>query len=214
MAGREITRPIVVVCEGASDCSLINALVRQHSLLRIQALCPNDPQGFDAISNFLLGLSQTPGWRAMRGFLLVVDANGAITNRLAQVATILAPYNLQVADPFVVERTSSPARAVYLRPGPSRTGCFEDLLLDAIHERDASLIPCIDSFASCTQLSQSWTTNLQAKMKVHSLVAACCEDDPASALSYVWKYTSNPIPIGSSHFAGILDMLRQFEAIS
>jgi len=197
MAGRGITQPIVVVCEGPSDCSLVNALARHHFLAGIQAICPEDQGGgFSELSRLLTALSGQPRWRTMKGFFLVVDANGNIVQRLRDVTALLAPYNLQVTAPFVVQN-GTPARAVYLLPGPNRTGCLEHLLLDAVHENDANLITCVD-----------------AKMKVHSLIAGCCEDDPASALSRIWNHASNPVPISSSVFVDLVNLLRQFASIA
>jgi hypothetical protein len=214
MAARVITQPIVVVCEGPSDCGLINALVRHHLLDGIQAICPEEQSGgFTQLPNLLTALSQQPRWRTMRGFFLVVDANGNIPQRLSDVSAFLTPHNLQVTSPFVVEN-GSPARAVYLLPGPNKTGCLEHLLLDAIQGRDPNLIACVDTFASCVQAPLSWHNNLQAKMKVHSLVAGCCKDDPASALSRVWNFPSNPIPISSAVFTGLANLLKQFATIA
>ncbi len=214
MAGRGITQPIVVVCEGPSDCSLVNALARHHFLAGIQAICPEDQGGgFSELSRLLTALSGQPRWRTMKGFFLVVDANGNIVQRLRDVTALLAPYNLQVTAPFVVQN-GTPARAVYLLPGPNRTGCLEHLLLDAVHENDANLITCVDAFAACVQMPTSWSDNLQAKMKVHSLIAGCCEDDPASALSRIWNHASNPVPISSSVFVDLVNLLRQFASIA
>lgn len=210
MAGREITRPIVVVCEGPSDCGLINALTDRYSWTpKIQALCSENSGGFPAIPAFINGLSGTSGWRTKQGFLLVVDANGDPVGRLREANAFLAPFNLQVDNPYTIEENNLP-HAVYLMPKRGQAGCLEDLLVDAVKESDTSLITCVDAFAFCTRVSPSWAPNQRAKMRVHSLIAALCEDDPASALSRVWNYSSNPIPILSSVFADLVGMLAEF----
>jgi len=205
--------PVLVVCEGPSDCGLINALVQHHRLSGIEAQCPGERNigihGFSAIPKFLLALSTSPGWAALKGLFLVVDANGDPAARFAEAVQLMATVNCKVTNPFQVEMGALTA-AVYLMPGPGRQGCLEHLLLDAIETKDANLIACVDSFASCVKLPLSWAPNDLAKMRVHSLITACCEEEPAVALSRVWSRKGNPIPVDSSTFTDLVNLLQQF----
>ncbi len=161
--------PVLVVCEGPSDCGLINALVQHHRLSGIEAQCPGERNigihGFSAIPKFLLALSTSPGWAALKGLFLVVDANGDPAARFAEAVQLMATVNCKVTNPFQVEMGALTA-AVYLMPG--------------------------------------------AKMRVHSLITACCEEEPAVALSRVWSRKGNPIPVDGSTFTDLVNLLRQF----
>jgi len=139
----------------------------------------------------------------------MIDANGDPERRFTEAARMLASLNLSVTRPFQLEG-GYPARGIYLMPGPGRTGCLEDLLLDAIEREKPELIICVNSFADCVRSPLGWSANNQAKMRIHSLIAGCCEEEPATALSRVWMRRGNPIPIGSSTFSGLLSFLRQF----
>lgn len=208
-----IDRPILVVCEGPSDCGLINALLQHHQISGIRARCPQ--HGFSAIEPFLRGLETQSAWQELSGLLLVADANGDPLGRFEETARILTKFGLPVTQAFQLEHGGqrNTGRAVYLMPGPGRPGCLEDLLLDAIHRKSPNLIRCVDGFESCVQLSGAWNANDRAKMRVHSLMAACCEEEPATALSRVWHKRGNPIPIESPVFDELVSWLRRFEAL-
>jgi len=209
---REIKEPVVIVCEGPSDCNFVKALVERDLLAGIQAICPaeqNEAGGFFAIPKLLLGISASSGWPAVTGLALIVDANGNPEKRFSEAANMLASVNVSVTRPFQVEG-GHPAGGIFLMPGPGRTGCLEDLLLGAIEKENPELIACVNSFADCVQSPLGWSANKQAKMRIHSLMAACCEEEPAAALSRVWVRKGNPIPINSSSFSDLLNFLRQF----
>ena len=209
------TKPILVICEGPSDCGLINALIRHHGFGKIHCLCPGErnigPSGFAAIPQLLGALQTDSRWPDLAGLFLVVDANGDPAGRALEAVKIFQQIDLPIPATFTLHSEGSPSRAAYLVPGQGKTGCLEDLLLDAIQNAAPQLISCVDSFAECVTYPSLWPANDRAKMRVHALMAACCVEEPATALSRVWNREGNPIPIGSPIFDDLVSWLRRFE---
>jgi uncharacterized protein DUF3226 len=151
--------------------------------------------------------------KKVQGLALVVDANGNPGQRFIEAAAMLATVNFIVTQPFKLE-PRIPAAAVYLFPEPGKTGCLEDLLLDVIALADANLITSVNVFAGAVAKPLTWPPNKQAKMRVHSLMAACCVEDPATSLSWVWRKKGSPMPLNSPKFADLVKFLRDLETVA
>lgn len=216
MAVRNVDQPILIVCEGPSDCGLIDHLVRENSIVGIQTTHPKQRgagDGYDAIPKMLKLLLDAGQLKNLQGLALVVDANGNPSQRFSDAASMLASVNFTVSQPYQLE-PGMPTAAVYLLPESGKTGCLENLLLDVVAEADANLIASVDAFATAVGKPTTWPPNKQAKMRVHSLIAACCVEDPASSLAWVWHKQGNPMPLTSPKFAALVKLLRDLQIVA
>jgi hypothetical protein len=150
-------------------------------------------------------------WKELRGLSVVVDADTDPARRFRQVQQWLDAVGCSVTAPFL-PADANPAAGVFLLPGPGRSGTLEHLLLEAVFAADPRLELCVDEFAKCLVHPCSWPENRRAKMRMHALIAGCCEKHPAAALTYVWSERGNPIPINSPSFAELVEFFRQFPA--
>lgn len=136
---REIKEPLVFVCEGPSDCNFVKAV--EHHYTNGDSSDLSNRAGrrwwFLRDPKTSGGISASSGWPARTGLVLMIDANGDPERRFTEAARMLASLNPSVTRPFQLEG-GYPARGIYLMPGPGRTGCLEDLLLDAIREKNPS----------------------------------------------------------------------------
>lgn len=210
-----LTEPRLIICEGGSDKAFLEHLLGQQQMTGFQVECPREETvgagGYSAIAKLLAALLANAGWKKLKALYVVVDANSDPQCRFSEVQTWLRRVGCQVAEPFRVA-DGKPAAGVFLVPGAGRTGTLEHLLLEAVFAAQPILERCVDDFSKCLVHPCSWPDNQRAKMRLHALIAGCCEKDPASSLAWVWGRKGNPIPIDSPSFAEMAEFLRQFLA--
>jgi predicted ATP-binding protein involved in virulence len=61
--------------------------------------------------------------------------------------------------------------------------------------------------------TQITTGGAQAKMRLHALIAGCCEEEPSTNLATLWKKKGNPIPLASTKFNELVETLKAFTAL-
>ena len=216
MAGRSVEEPILVVCEGPSDCGLIDRLIDANRIIGVQSRYPKSldaGDGFDAIPKLLTLLKDAGQLSNLDCLVLLVDANGEPQSRFDKSKDMLAAIGFTVFAPFDFY-VGAPTAAVWFIRGQGKTGCFEHLLLDAVANSDPTLIAAVDAFAAAVGKPTSWSANKQAKMRVHALIAACCKEDPASSLAWVWNKQGNPFPLNNGVFDGLVNLLQRLTQIA
>jgi hypothetical protein len=216
MAARDVDQPILVVCEGPNDCGLIDHLLKEYKISGIQTYCPKHASagdGLAAIPKTLKLLLDAGQLKKVQGLALIVDANGNPAVRFNEAAAMLATVNFRVTQPYRLE-PGIPTAAVYLFPESGKSGCLENLLVDVIAQSDANLISSVNAYAVAVAKPLTWPPNKQAKMRIHSLMAACCEEDPATSLGWVWHKKGNPMPLTSPKFGDLVKFLRDLEQVA
>ncbi len=205
--------PSVVVCEGRSDANFLSALFDRHRIDGFEVTFPTGEQGggegASSIGKCLKAIMTGSGARlAIKKVIIVHDCDDSPDESFRQAQSYLESAQLDVPDRPIRFTLGDPRAAILMIPGADTRGTLETLLLQAIRGADSALLDCVDEFASCLDISDSWSENKRAKMKLHSLIAGCCKQDPASSLSWVWGKSGNPVPIDSSHFDEIAEFFK------
>lgn len=65
--------------------------------------------------------------------------------------------------------------------------------------------PCFD----CCKLDEV-PVGKAAKMRLTTIIAASCQNNPSCSVVWVWKETDNPIRLESKNFDPLADFLRRF----
>ena len=149
--------------------------------------------------------------KGLKGISLVVDADDKPGAVFADMAA--AMKNAGFVPPtksFAIETQAGIRVGVYTQPGVGQEGTLDNLLLEAVYEKTPKAKQCVDQYADCTDNVKNWKSNMQAKMRLSSIVAAYCEDNPWSSLAYVWNKKGNPIPIDSNRFTALSEFLKAF----
>jgi hypothetical protein len=204
-----------VVCEGYSDACFISALLDHKGVEEYQVGCPTSDsvggEGKDKIPKYLEALATNK--TGLRGILVLVDADDkpkTVFDAMAKAlenATFPAPTK-----PFSIEGTNLFRVAVFMIPRDGSTGTLEDILWEAAVQKDNEVKICVEEFASCTGQMSKWKPNKQAKMRMHSTIAAYCEENPSCSLAWIWSQKGNPVPIDSTRFDHISKFLAEFIA--
>jgi len=194
------TRRFIAVCEGYADARFISALLVHMKLTEYDVGCPTQGGGFgdgrDAIPIYLKAIAVVP--RGLSGILIVTDANDDPDKIFQQMADGLKDAGFPCpTEPFTLKQENDFRVAVFLVPGAKKKGTLEHLLLEALFAKSPVMEKCVADFLECTAFAKSWADNQQAKMKLGSLISACCEENPFCSLAWVWGVKGNPIPIDS-----------------
>jgi hypothetical protein len=214
-----ISNPIHVVCEGGSDKGFLEYLIRARRLKGFDVACPTPEtvgaHGLSGFPKYLLALETSTDRLKLRGLLVVADADENPAGRFQEVRGALAAMGCDLNEPFAPQRFDSKnlTIGVFLMPGRGRTGTLEHLLLDAVFEANRELERCVNSFRECLREPVGWPENKQAKMRLHALIAGCCEEEPSTNLATVWNKGGNPVPLGSKKFDELTETLRYFAAL-
>lgn len=214
-----ITNAIHVLCEGGSDKGFLEHLIRDRGLQGFDVGCPTPEtvgaHGRSGFRQYTLAIETSPDRPKLKGLLVVADADDNPAQRFQEIRGALAAMKCDVNAPFVPQRISSQdlTVAVFMMPGPGRRGALEHLLLEATLDQSRELEACVNGFRDCLRNPASWTENKQAQMRLHALIAGCCEEDPSTNLATVWSKGGNPIPLGSNRFDEMAETLRHFAAL-
>jgi hypothetical protein len=205
-------RPFIIVCEGFGDVCFVAALLLKKNLMLYDVGCPTKKGGFgegkESIPKYLQALAAVK--KGLRGILLLVDADNKPNEAFASMVAGLQSAEFPIPDEAFKISGNDFRVAIYLLPGPARSGTLENLLLEAVFDLKPKLEQCVEDFSNCTESVKGWSPNHQAKMKLSALVAASCERNPWCSISLVWSQEDNPIPIGSNRFDHLAGFLADF----
>jgi hypothetical protein len=215
---KDVPRPFLVVCEGMSDVRFVGSLLEHNKITDYNVGCPSREghgrgSGLDAIPAYLLAIGAiTQGKQKLRGILVLADSNDKPDERFSKIQTALSAAGFpKPSTPFNVEGGSVRV-GVFLVPEEGKKGTLDDLLLEAALQNNPPMRTCLDNFCECTGNVKSWKHNQQSKMRLSSLVAASCKDNPWASAAIMWSEEGNPIPISSDTFTPITNFLKRFIA--
>jgi hypothetical protein len=208
------TGPFLIICEGTSDARFLCVLLHENQIGGFQVAYPTKAtsggDGVSAIPEYLRAVSAGSSTKNLRGLMVIVDNDAAPHKSFRFVQDALRTSGFAVPKHRGAIQPGSIGTMILTVPSAQRHGTLETLLLDAVMDSAPELKRCIDRFASCTGRVKSWTKNKQAKMRLQSLIAAHCKDDPCTSLAWVWNKAGNPIPKRSGRFQYIVDALVSF----
>jgi len=214
-----INNPIHVVCEGNSDKGFLEHLIQDRGLHAFDVGCPTPEtvgaHGLSGFRKYFLAIDTSSDRAKLRGLLVVADADENAAQRFVEIRRALAAIGCDVNEAFVPQRVDAKnlTVAVFMMPGPGRTGSLEHLLLDATFDQRPELEACVNGFRDCLKRPLGWNENKQAKMRLHALMAGCCEENPATNLATVWNRRGSPISLNSRKFDRLVETLRYFAAL-
>jgi hypothetical protein len=213
-----LPHPFFIVTEGMGDARFLDELLKFRYITNCSIGCPSQESargktGKDAFPDYLASIqvarsrvSSTP----LVGLLIVADADTNAENAFAAITAGLGKAMFPAPRaPFSIEGNDLRV-AVYLLPGPGKTGALEHLLLEAVFAESPNLLDCLDKFSTCTGALRSSKPNQLAKMRMSALAAAFCEDDPWCSANTMWSDDKNPVPINSPCFNHLGDFLARF----
>jgi Protein of unknown function (DUF3226) len=211
--------PVYVVCEGNSDRGFLEHLIDSRQLAGFTVGYPtSETAGADGVSGIrklLLAIDTSSDRPKLKGLLVIVDADENPAQRFAEIRGALAAMGCDIREPFAPRRVEGKNLTVevFLMPGRGRKGTLEHLLLDGVFERNRQLESCVNGFRDCLKGPAAWPDNKQAKMRLHALIAGCCEEEPSTNLATLWNKKGNPIPLASAKFDELVETLRAFAAL-
>jgi len=209
----DIPLPNLIVCEGYGDLRLIDELLQHHRIANCNVACPSRDFGHDlgGFVKAVRALLDIKG-KALQGILVVIDADTSGADAFTAACSALAGGGFPVPPkPFIVEDLK-PRVAVYVMPGKGQDGTLEHLLVEAAYKKNPKAKKCIDEFLACIGNPGKVTPNQDAKMRMSSLVAATCTENPWSSPALIWKDKGNPVPIDSASFDPLVELLKRFSA--
>lgn len=209
----QFRRGHLILCEGDADCNFLSHLLVDRKIFDFDLIIPDVEGGgvtaFDRCLKALTGATSFDD--VIRGVVLVADSNDDPGKRLDSLKKVFANNGLPSPEkPFKKIATEKIKTAIVMIPSATNPGNLESLLLEAAFDKHPEMNGCIEEFVKCSSLPLKWKPNQQAKMKIHSLVAARCEGDPSSSVAYLWGKKENPVPIESKRFDFIADFLGSF----
>jgi hypothetical protein len=214
-----VTSSVLIACEGLSDATFLKRLAHYHNLQGIEIHYPKQDtvgaagkSGFERLFRAFrisIGSQSVP----IKKLLVFTDADDNPDKAFNEIKKSLqragfpiptSPFELLAGDVLV---------AVFLVPGTGKNGTLEHLLLSAALDARPEVRECIEKFSQCLPYVSQWKENKRTKMWLQVFTAACYEDDPCIALSWLLGKPDCPIPINSNHFAEIVSFLWQFPTV-
>jgi hypothetical protein len=207
--------PLVIICEGFQDSGFIAALLKHLNITNCDVTFPkkkrNKSNGLDGMPSMAELLVPEP---TVKGIAFIRDADDNAEKAFKDACEgFPSPYKAPKKS-FVPEKNESRTTAVFLIPGKGKTGTIEHLLLEAVFAVHKDLQKCVLGFEACRKNTATWDENKKAKMKMLSVIASFCEDDPGCSLGFIWsKGADNPIDIASPVFTELATFLKEFSAL-
>ena len=205
----------VIVCEGFRDAGFICALLKHLRIDTCDVAFPKKKRdGAEGESGIAAMVSLICQAEIVNGIAVIRDSDGNATNSFRAACEGFAKPFDAPKEAFVVTRARKTA-AIFLMPGKGKTGALEHLLLEAVFAKHEPLATCIRAWENCNQQIANWSDNKKAKMRMQSVIASFCKDDPACSLGFIWnKGVDNPIDITSPVFSELSGFLRDFAGTS
>ncbi len=150
----------------------------------------------------------------MLGILLVSDNDENPNASFAEVqAQIISAERYAVPNEPLIVATSQdhPATVVIMLPWVGNPGNLEVLCLPAMYERWPHQRECLDFLSECLE-TDDWPMTRQSQMRVRSLIAGICRDDPNTSLTHAWSRVIDLIPFHNRCFDQVAAFLSTVQS--
>ena len=209
----ELTERTLVLCEGKRDASFVLHLAEQRGIRGVQVGFP-DPvtsttYGKGGFKDYLINLRVRRGFKDLLHLVILrdCDENGEAAFRdVVEQISGAGKYAIPIAPEQ--ETPGAPGITVRLVPDSDTKGNLDMLLLTGI-DANHPLNHCFGPYFDCCKLGQV-SLGKAAKMRLTTIVAASCRDNPSCSLVWVWKENGNPIRLDSTNFDPLAEFLRRF----
>lgn len=227
MTPDQLSGPIVIVCEGSSDCAFFNELKKptERNISGIQLAFPNHEEtptgGRNGFSAVLGALKGKRGFDQLRLVLLVSDNDDNPADSLSKVKDQIrdaGDYGIPVDElvPAPALTAGFPATMIMMLPLHKTKGQLEDLCLIAAYNQRADIVPYLGNYC-LNVVKPSWSANRASKAILRMLFASHY-GRPNTGMPYCWSGDSKPdlpgalIPVSDTVFDEIADKLRTLVA--
>ena len=206
----------VIVCEGFRDAGFICALLKHLRIDTCDVAFPKKKRdGAEGESGIAAMVSLICQAEIVNGIAVIRDSDGNATNSFRAACEGFAkPFGCSERSLRGYTRTENCSHI--LNAGKrGKLGLLEHLLLEAVFAKHEPLATCIRAWENCSnQQIANWSDNKKAKMRMQSVIASFCKDDPACS-GFIWnKGVDNPIDITSPVFSELSGFLRDFAGTS
>ena len=207
--------PNIVVCEGYSDTRFLKHLLDIRGIESFEIGCPTQKQegvlagGRSGIAEYLTAIQvhRTRAKHGLTSLAVMLDADEVPGAAFDDATAWLTEVGFQAPQvPFEWTSTDDiPRTAVLVVPGSGldgtlKAGTLEHLLWEAVRQTDQNTFECVEAFALCLGGHEGWSSNKQAKLRIHATIAGRCRNDPASSLSRVWSNDPVLFPLDHALF--------------
>ncbi len=211
----ELTKQLVVLCEGAADQAFLRDLARlRGGFPEFDMLPSGNFHGADAFKGMLGALRGAGrGFSSLSGILIIADSTDApsiVFGNIQKQISQSRGYPVPAALSHIARGNSGePSVFVTLLPDDDSPGALETLAARYLIQQNPWVQRCLDSYLSCGQIEvNKWPAEKRDKAKFHCLVAALNRDDPSKSMSYAFKSSGPVVDVMSNVFDGVASRLR------
>ena len=215
--------PVLILCEGSSDCAFFKELLAQREIGGVQLAYPDEDEtktgGRNGFSAVLRALKGKRGFELIRLVLLVSDNNGnpsdsvrAVIHQIAEASDYAVPTQELVP----AHAANFPDTMIMMLPLNQASGQLEDLCLIAARNQRPDLVAALDEY-SHKVMKTTWSANRKSKAKLRVLLASHY-GKPNTGIPYCWSSDSKPdapgplIPVSDTVFNEIADKIQELVA--
>jgi len=162
-----ITASKLVLVEGWDEYGVVKCLIEKWGLTDIEVRCLDGETDWPRQVRMVTGAS---GFRGVRSILMIRDANSAPEAKFRSTGNALSSAGLTVPQQPEVFADGAPRVAIFISPGETRTGEFDDLLLEILSQ--SPVVPCIDAFEQCLNEHAIPVPKKRSKMRLQLHLAA------------------------------------------
>ena len=211
-----LQNPWLIICEGTGDVSFFRHLIQQRGLPPFDIGYPGKPEtetgGRGGFGELLRALRVRRDFPQITAILVVSDSDedpdGSFAEVRAQIASA-GGYPVPAQPLNVATSAGFPAIVVMMLPWVGQAGNLETLCLPAMYERWPDQRNCLNAFSGC-MATDGWPITRQSQMRLRSLIAGICLQDPNTSLTHAWSRNLDLIPLENSCFDQVADFLSTF----
>jgi hypothetical protein len=215
----ELSRELVLLCEGADDQYFFSQMMRRPSLPSFDIPFPTDRLHGNGAYGEMLKAIQGAGiaFNSVRGVLIVADSTdnpsavfGSIRRQVQSAGSFPLPAN---PTEIALGNREFPAIQIMLLPDHNKAGCLETLYVEELERTNQGVKACVEEFLGCGPITaRAWPSEKADKARFHALVAALHKRDPGKTASRVFDGPSPLLSIAANVFTPIGRRLSSFDA--
>ena len=209
--------PFLIVCEGYSDARFLEMLLVENGIEEYSIGCPtkknSSGDGKSGFPTYLNGVTTAPNFDNLIGIVIVADNDTNPKMSFRHIQKALATAGLErPSGPYESITLVRPFIGTIMIPGNLMEGTMEKILLEAALDGHQDVKKCLEDFSGCSG-ADTLSENKKSKMKLQSLIAAYCKQDPATSLAWIWSRDDNPIPRRNARYDFIVSFLEDFRKL-
>lgn len=166
--------------------------------------------GKDAFEAYLKALRPRQGFRNLRDLIVVGDNDIDPSKSFPNIQKALSAAGYPVPEaPWSTAGGQALRVSVVMLPGKDEPGNLDTYLLRAVDKHP--LNPCFAAYWECCRTGELPVTKA-SKVKLTTIVAASCKENPSCSLVWVWSERGNPIDLDHPSFDSLVEFLGPFAA--